>query len=184
MLTKFTMNKFIRSLRDTHPVFELKNVVNNLERTLESTGILVKYADLEYPKKKNVITMNGYGYADKKNRPVFVLDGNSSYFKRRQTMAHLLGQLIMHNHWLPNSVEHKLSKMTEIVYIEEESRRIDDTFMVDFLLPNETELNNIVNEIKSQFSNEIVRDYMIFKILSEAYKVTEDIIKTKLEEEK
>lgn len=148
---------------------------------IESTGILVKYADFDDLEETNKVVFNGYGYADSKNRPVFVLNGNHSFERRRETVAYLLGKVILNHNWLPSSLEHNVSKEIELVYIDGD-RDLSYIFMRELLLP-EVEMKEFIDKLEIVVENEMIRNYIAINTLSKAYKVTDELIIEKLKEE-
>lgn len=178
-MNKKLTKTLIETLRNEYPIFRIENVVVDLERTIESTGVLIKYVDM---RKLNVTdqTINGYGYTDENERIIFVLDGNQSYNKRREAMAYLLGKIMLKYKWLPDKLRHEISIDGEFVYIDGAKDVVYD-FMVEFLLPIE-DVKDYIEEKIFEIENEIIRNYLIKNTLSGAYKVSDEVVKARIKE--
>ncbi len=140
-------DKNIRQLadefREKHQFFNVKNIVKDLEYCIESIGIKVFYSDMsafDYPD-----SVSGYTRVNDNNEPEIVVNSNHVEGRRRFTMAHELGHILLHWGW----PQKKLNKNeVSILYRNENSEQIDNMveqeaneFAAQLLLPL-----NIINE--------------------------------------
>lgn len=134
---------FADGLRQQRPSFSMKNIVNDVEKCIESIGIKVFYSDMsafDYPD-----SVSGYTRVNDINKPEIVVNSNHVEGRRRFTMAHELGHILMHWDW-PNR---KLNKNeVSILYRNENSEKTFNTveqeaneFAAQLLLPL-----NVINE--------------------------------------
>lgn len=83
--------------REENRIFNMKNIVKNLEYCIESIGIKVFYSDMsafDYPD-----SVSGYTRVNDNHEPEIVVNSNHVEGRRRFTMAHELGHILFHWNW-------------------------------------------------------------------------------------
>lgn len=128
----------IETLRVVFPSLSLDSILDDLEKAVEEFGVDVRYAFMEGENKG----VSGYLKVDN-GSPLIVLNAQDSFARRRFTLAHELGHLILHWNWLPGDSITEQNGVFEVSYRnktgytpEEALREADaDTFAGEFLLP-------------------------------------------------
>lgn len=87
----------VNILREEHEPFQLMNVIEDLEESIESYGIKVFYSEMEGFDEPSEIS--GYSQINKDGYPIIVININQSYRRQRFTMAHELGHIILDWRW-------------------------------------------------------------------------------------
>lgn len=137
------VRQFADKLREQKPNFSMKNIVNDVEKCIESIGIKVFYSDMsafDYPD-----SVSGYTRVNDMNKPEIVVNSNHVEGRRRFTMAHELGHILIHWDW----PKKKLNKNeVSILYRNENSEmsynlveQEANEFAAQLLLPL-----NVINE--------------------------------------
>lgn len=108
------VRSFVSALRDNFDVFNIENVINDLESCVESFGVKVYYSDMQSFKNPNDIS--GYSRVNKKGLPEIVVNGNQSEARRRFTIAHELGHVIMHWRWLNQPGQRLDGNLQEVLF--------------------------------------------------------------------
>lgn len=91
------IRKKTNDFRNENTVFNFKNILNDLENAIESYGIKVLYSDMstfDFPD-----SISGYSRINEIGTPEIVVNVNHSKGRRRFTMAHELGHIILHWGW-------------------------------------------------------------------------------------
>lgn len=85
------------NFRNENVEFSFRNILNNLENAIESYGIKVLYSDMstfDFPD-----SISGYSRINEIGIPEIVVNVNHSKGRRRFTMAHELGHIVLHWGW-------------------------------------------------------------------------------------
>lgn len=130
----------VDTLRDTFPQFKTANIVKDLEGCVEDFGVKVFYSDMKSFEQPDKIS--GYSIVNDKGKPEIIVNGEHSEGRRRFTIAHELGHIIMHWGWL-NEPGQKLDKnlqgilFRKDVYTKDESvkERQANEFAAEMLAP-------------------------------------------------
>lgn len=91
------IRKKTNDFRNEYSGFNFKNILNDLENAIESYGIKVLYSDMstfDFPD-----SISGYSRINEIGTPEIVVNVNHSKGRRRFTMAHELGHIILHWGW-------------------------------------------------------------------------------------
>lgn len=91
------IRKKTNDFRNKNVEFSFKNILNNLENAIESYGIKVLYSDMstfDFPD-----SISGYSRINEIGIPEIVVNVNHSKGRRRFTMAHELGHIVLHWGW-------------------------------------------------------------------------------------
>lgn len=91
------IRKKTNDFRNENTGFNFKNILNDLENAIESYGIKVLYSDMstfDFPD-----SISGYSRINEIGTPEIVVNVNHSKGRRRFTMAHELGHIILHWGW-------------------------------------------------------------------------------------
>lgn len=163
------IRNFADDFRKNTQGFKIKEIVNDLESCIESYGIKVFYSDMsafDYPD-----SVSGYTRVNDMNKPEIVINSNHVEGRRRFTMAHELGHILMHWGW-PNK---KLNKNdVSILYRDGSSELLSNNvereaneFAAQLLLPlnvikdalpkaiddfDETEYSKLVASVSKTFN--------------------------------
>lgn len=93
--------RFVAALGEAFPQVSFSHVLADLEGAVRQLGILVKYSDMTHLDSTDEIS----GYATVENgRPKIVVNGFHNEARRRFTIAHELGHILLHWNWLPGEV--------------------------------------------------------------------------------
>ena len=135
--------------REENRIFNMKNIVKNLEYCIESIGIKVFYSDMsafDYPD-----SVSGYTRVNDNNEPEIVVNSNHVEGRRRFTMAHELGHILFHWNWPKKLNKNEVS----ILYRNENSEQSDNIveqeaneFAAQLLLP--------LNIIEKHYLNQLI----------------------------
>lgn len=159
------IRNIVQGLREFYPALDFDSTLQDLEGAIEQFGVNVKYSFM------NSENRNVSGYLMVENHePVIVLNAADSEKRRRFTMAHELGHLILHWNWLPGDSIEIENGVFDISYrkesrgdydsLEDLEREDDaDTFAGEFLLP----VNKVVDISKSTSSVEKIVDQLVAK---------------------
>ena len=157
------------NFREENQIFNVKNIVKNLEYCIESIGVKVFYSDMsafDYPD-----SVSGYTRVNDNNEPEIVVNSNHVEGRRRFTMAHELGHILFHWNW----PKKKLNKNeVSILYRNENSEQSDNIveqeaneFAAQILLPlniiekalpkpidqyNDIEFRNLIANVSKSFN--------------------------------
>lgn len=104
-MTMTLYEKFTTLLKETYPILNTKNIIEDLEKAIEEFGIEIKYSDMFHI--KNSPKVNGYSYI-KNNKPEIVINGFLSKPQQRFTIAKQLGHILLHWKWFPDQKFQKL----------------------------------------------------------------------------
>ncbi|MBF0715349.1 ImmA/IrrE family metallo-endopeptidase [Gemelliphila palaticanis] len=171
-MEQFNYADFIEKLRGLIPEFSLENIINDIEKAVESKGIEVMYSEM-----KNIATDNKVsGYVHVVNGlPEIVVNGYEPEYRRRFTIAHELGHIFLHWGWLPGEkIEEDLVEITyrkEIYTSSQQERETQaNKFAIEFLAPQK-EVMKLLDNL-SDYSNElkILLVSSFFRISKEATK--------------
>lgn len=173
---------FVNMLRDTFPQFKITNVIEELESNVEEFGVKVFYSDMK--SFENPDKISGYSIVNSKGQPEIIVNGNHSEGRRRFTIAHELGHIIMHWGWL-NEPEQKLDKDLQGIlfrkdnYTREESVKEwqANEFAAEFLAPIEL----IQEEVKNwENITQLERVFLIQRI-AQAFKISTRFAEVQIE---
>lgn len=163
------IRNIVAALRSRFPKMELEPIVEDIESSIESLGINILYSDL-YDLEKDGNKVSGFARVNKETgNPEIVINGNEPSYRRRFTIAHELGHIILHWKWLPGKdINYNLAEITyraDINYSQRERNREwqANEFAAELLLPL-----NEVKELYSHYKNETI----VKNILAENYKVS------------
>ncbi|MEB7423300.1 ImmA/IrrE family metallo-endopeptidase [Mammaliicoccus sciuri] len=109
------IRKRTNDFRNENTMFNFKNVLENLEESIEQFGIKVLYSDMstfDFPD-----SISGYSRMNEIGIPEIVVNAYHSNGRRRFTMAHELGHIILHWGW----PEYKPEAQYNILYRNEHS---------------------------------------------------------------
>lgn len=130
--------QFVNLLRQEFPVLNLKDVIKDIEGSVEQFGINIKYSDMLHINTDEEIS--GYVHVVD-GKPEIVINGFQNKRRQRFTIAHELGHALIHWEWLPGKV--LPDSLVEISYrkelysddAENERERQADCFAAEFLAP-------------------------------------------------
>ncbi|MEM5398275.1 ImmA/IrrE family metallo-endopeptidase [Staphylococcus gallinarum] len=91
------IRKRTNDFRNEYKEFSFKNILDDLEKSIESFGIKVLYSDMstfDFPD-----SISGYSRINEIGVPEIVVNVNHSSGRRRFTMAHELGHIVLHWGW-------------------------------------------------------------------------------------
>lgn len=168
-MNNINIRKFADEFRKENQSFNMRNIVKDLENCIESFGIKVFYSDMsafDYPD-----AVSGYTRVNDRNKPEIVVNSNHVEGRRRFTMAHELGHILMHWNW----PKQQLNKNdVSILYRDENSEilsneveREANEFAAQLLVPlnvienvlprpinvyNETEYSKLVSNVSKTFN--------------------------------
>lgn len=112
------VRSFVTALRENFQGFETEKIINDLESCVEEFGVKVYYSDMSSFKRPGDIS--GYSRVNSSGLPEIVVNGNQPEERRRFTIAHELGHIIMHWRWL-NQPDQKLNQnLEEILFRKKE----------------------------------------------------------------
>lgn len=94
-----SIRKQTNDFRNEHEVFNFKNILENIEQSIEKFGIKVLYSDMSTFDSPDAIS--GYSRINEIGTPEIVVNAHHSKERRRFTMAHELGHIVLHWKW-PN----------------------------------------------------------------------------------
>ncbi|PMC20148.1 hypothetical protein CJ235_00320 [Staphylococcus pettenkoferi] len=165
--------------REENRIFNMKNIVKNLEYCIESIGIKVFYSDMsafDYPD-----SVSGYTRVNDNNEPEIVVNSNHVEGRRRFTMAHELGHIILHWNY-PNK---KLNKEdVNILYRDNSSEDTTNEreteaneFAAQLLLPLEFISNSLPKSINEYDDEEFGK---LVSRVSKVFNVTRPFARRKL----
>lgn len=143
---------FVRVLRNTFEEFEVPNIIEDIEQSVENFGVKVYYSDMSSFKNPNEIS--GYSRVNDEGKPEIVVNGNEPEERRRFTMAHELGHIILHWKWLNRPGERLDLRLQEILY------RKDDVYN-----PEE----NIKEQQANEFAAELLAPIEMVKEYTKGY---------------
>lgn len=108
------IREFVTKFRSVYPQFDINKVLEDLEIVVEGFGVKVFYSDMSnFPNPDDV---SGYSRVNDKGFPEIVVNGNQPEERRRFTIAHELGHIILHWKWL-NKPNQELDKQhAEILF--------------------------------------------------------------------
>lgn len=161
------IRQIVLGLRELYPSLRFDSTLQDLEKAIEVFGVNVKYSYMD-SENSNV---GGYLMVEN-HEPVIVLNAEDSEKRRRFTMAHELGHLILHWNWLPGDEVEAKNGVFDVSYRKEnrgdyesleELEREDEanTFAGEFLLPvdrvrevieNTRESDNIIAKVSDEFN--------------------------------
>lgn len=112
----------VNELRVNDENFAFEHVLNNLEEVIEKFGVKVFYSDMSgFPNPRKV---SGYTRITKNGQPEIVVNAKEPEGRRRFTMAHELGHIIMH--W--GYPESKISKDQMTILYRQDSYYNSDLY--------------------------------------------------------
>lgn len=175
--------EIVNLLRNKFSNFSLVNIIEDLEKAIEDFGVKVFYSNMEG--FDDPMSISGYSQVNKKGHPEIIVNGNESFERRRFTIAHELGHIILHWGWL-NEVGQTLDRnLTEIQFRktkfsygngQETKEQQANHFAAELLLPLET-LKNFIND--ESLDTELKRIMLITNI-SKVFKVSESFARIQL----
>lgn len=141
---------FVTRFRSIHTQFEIEKVLVDLEQSVEDFGVQVFYSDMSnFPTPSDI---SGFSRVNETRVPEIVVNGDQPEARRRFTIAHELGHIVLHWKWL-NKIGQKLDRQhVEILfrksnYDETETlkERQANEFAAELLAP----LNLVKSEVKN-----------------------------------
>lgn len=159
--------KIIEIIREISPQLSLKNVIEDIEKAVESIGISVKYSDMSHLETSDVS-----GYVRVVNgRPEIIVNFTDVETRRRFTVSHELWHVFLHWGWLPDKylpdglleVSYRNSKHTEL-------KREADQFAVEFLAPKKE-----VDRSLRKYSEKGTSDKEQIELLAREYKISDSM---------
>lgn len=174
---------FVRVLRDEFDVFNIKNVIQDLESSIENFGVKVYYSDMSTFDDPDSIS--GYSKVNKQGKPEIIVNGNQSEYRRRFTMAHELGHIIMHWQWLNGPNQTLNERFEEVLfrknsYSPEENtirERQANEFAAELLAPMQIVQNEIGKELNL---NELQRMFIQIR-LSQVLRISDAFAKVQVD---
>lgn len=131
--------------------FNLEDVIDDIEKAIESAGIDVRYSDMSGLKTENPVS--GYAFLND-GRPTIVVNGFENEKRQRFTMAHELGHIIFHWGWNPG--DELDADIVEVsyrnhLYNEEEQIREEQAnkFAIEFLAPTKA-VKDFLDNLEAQ----------------------------------
>lgn len=125
------IRKKTNDFRNKYTEFSFENILDDLEKAIESFGIKVLYSDMstfDFPD-----SISGYSRINEIGSPEIVVNVKHSNGRRRFTMAHELGHIVLHWGW----PKYKPNKEYSILYRNEYDNA-------------NTQLENEANEFSAQ----------------------------------
>ena len=161
--------KIVEIIREIAPQLSLENIIEDIEKAVESIGISIKYSDMTHLEISDVS-----GYVRVINGiPEIIVNSNDVEQRRRFTIAHELGHIFLHWRWYPGKylseglveVSYRNGKYTE----EELKReREADKFAAEFLAPKKA----IEQSLKRYVEKGILDKEEQIDLLAKEYKVS------------
>lgn len=183
--TKIAVRKIVSNLREAYEVFEINEVINDLESVIERFGVKVFYSNMQGFRTPGAIS--GYSRVNEFGKPEIIVNVNDSPRRQRFTMAHELGHIILHWKWL-NLDNQRLDKNNKAILYRSSLNYPDELndieyqaneFAAELLLPTDTILSVINHDIVS-----LKKDIFIFNQIklriAEAFNVSESFAYTQL----
>lgn len=165
-------------LRKNFPIFDINNVIEDIEEVIENFGVKVFYSTMEgFDTPRDI---SGYSRVNDLGKPEIIVNINDSDKRQRFTMAHELGHIILHWNWL-NMKNQQLSKDNiEILFRsnhfynpEEQLKELQaNEFAAELLIPMNTLKTSISTDYQLLLTDMFIRDQIKFRIAS-AYNVSE-----------
>ncbi|MEQ9810289.1 ImmA/IrrE family metallo-endopeptidase [Streptococcus jiangjianxini] len=160
---------YVNALRKEYPSLSLESTIDDIEKTIETFGITVKYSDMSHIKTDEEIS--GYVHVVD-GKPEIVINGLQPKRRQRFTMAHELGHALIHWEWLPGK---KLpSDLVEISYRREyystdviQRENQADNFAAEFLAP----IDDVVSYIESIQEDTIDKELQI-SLISDRFNIS------------
>ncbi|MCM3638242.1 ImmA/IrrE family metallo-endopeptidase [Sporosarcina luteola] len=101
------IREFVTNFRNVFPQFTIDQVLSDLEQSVEDFGVKVFYSDMSnFPNPSDI---SGFSRVNEKGVPEIVVNGDQPVARRRFTIAHELGHIVLHWRWL-NKPNQKLDK--------------------------------------------------------------------------
>ena len=165
--------QFVSLLREKYPTLSLRKVIEDIEDSIESFGIEVKYSDMSHIKTSRRIS----GYVHVVNGvPEMVINGFQSQLCQRFTIAHELGHVLLHWQWQPG--KQLPDSLVEISYRKEsyssdndiQREKQADSFAAEFLSPLD-DVVQFLEEIKEDNPDKEVQ----ISMLSDKFKISNSL---------
>lgn len=175
------IRKQVNQLRIDNQSFSFENVLNNLEEAIEDFGVKVFYSDMSgFPVPRKV---SGYTRINENGNPEIVVNANEPEGRRRFTMAHELGHIILH--WGYPEEELSNDQMT-ILYRQDsyynhnqyEYEKEANEFAAQLLAPLDVVERVLVNPVNS-FDPQAL-DFLSSRI-AESFNITKSFANVQLE---
>lgn len=108
------IREFVTKFRGIYPQFKIDVVLEDLEQCVEDFGVKVFYSDMSnFPVPSDV---SGFSRVNEKGVPEIVVNGDQPEVRRRFTIAHELGHIILHWKWLNKSAQKLDKQHAEILF--------------------------------------------------------------------
>lgn len=105
---------FVTKFREIFQQFDLSSVQTDLEQSVEDFGVKVYYSDMSnFP---NPSEISGYSRVNDAGKPEIVVNGVQPEARRRFTIAHELGHIVLHWRWLNKPGQELEKRHAEVLF--------------------------------------------------------------------
>ncbi|HEY4601054.1 MAG TPA: ImmA/IrrE family metallo-endopeptidase [Cerasibacillus sp.] len=173
------IRKIVRILKENFSNFKQEHIIEDLEKSIEDFGIEVRYALLEDEISGFSRVVDG--------KPQVIVNGEHPENRRRFTMAHELGHIILHWKWLNKENQRLDDYHYEILYRQESSyyngnlrEEIQaNAFAAEFLMP----IEDVKKMLKGKQEKDLSRNEKSYHIkkLAHKYRVSDQTARIQLE---
>ena len=169
----------VDELRMKEKSFSFDNVLNDLETSIEDFGVKVYYSDMSaFPDPEKV---SGYTMFNKKGEPEIIVNANEPEGRRRFTMAHELGHIILHWGWPEKEVKDDFMTILyrqDSYYTDYKSEKEANEFAAQLLAPLDVIEQVLIEPISSYDSQS--QDFLSYRI-ADAFNITKSFANVQLD---